>query len=89
MLFQGTSVLSPLIPITIPMVLGFMIWMMSPSELYKHHTCLYLVSFLLIMGKISMKLVVGDYCYYINNNVYSYVTDFPENRPTRESIWVI
>lgn len=55
---QGTSVLSPFIPIAIVIVPAFIIFQKSVTNLVQNHPCLYLLTFGLIIAKITNKLVV-------------------------------
>lgn len=54
----GTSVLSPSIPLMLFVIPAIMIWKKSPSELYEHNSCLYLLFVGIIATKITISLIV-------------------------------
>ncbi|KAK1906178.1 Cholinephosphotransferase 1 [Dissostichus eleginoides] len=54
-----TSVLSPSLHIGLILALAFIIFKKSSSELFEHHPCLYLLTFGMVISKISNKLVVA------------------------------
>lgn len=54
-----TSVLSPGLHIGLILLLAFIIFKKSSSELFENHPCLYLLAFGLVIAKISNKLVVA------------------------------
>lgn len=56
---QGTSVLSPFIPIAVVVLPAFIIYKKSATNLVENHPCLYLLTFGLIIAKITNKLVVS------------------------------
>jgi len=58
-MLQGTSVLSPFINIAIVVVPAFIIYQKSSPHLYEEHPCLYLITFTLVIAKVTNKLVVG------------------------------
>lgn len=55
---QDTSVLSPGLHIGLILTLAFIIFKKSSSHLFEHHPCLYLLTFGMVIAKISNKLVV-------------------------------
>jgi len=55
---QGTSVLTPIIPISIIITMAFVIWKKSPSHVYENHPILYILSFGMAIAKTTNKLVV-------------------------------
>ena len=59
---QGTSIISPLSPIASVVVSAIIIYIKSPTNLYEKYPCLYLLTFGLIIAKVTMKLVVSDEC---------------------------
>ncbi|XP_006633193.2 cholinephosphotransferase 1 [Lepisosteus oculatus] len=54
-----TSVLSPGLPIGLILTLAFMIFKKSSSQVFERHPCLYILTFGLVIAKISNKLVVA------------------------------
>ncbi|GLD48361.1 cholinephosphotransferase 1 [Lates japonicus] len=54
-----TSVLSPGLHIGLILTLAFIIFKKSSSHLFEHHPCLYLLTFGMVISKISNKLVVA------------------------------
>ncbi|KAI5614921.1 cholinephosphotransferase 1, partial [Silurus asotus] len=54
-----TSVLSPGLHIGLILTLAFIIFKKSSSQLFEHHPCLYILTFGMVMAKISNKLVVA------------------------------
>lgn len=54
-----TSVLSPGLHIGLILTLAFMIFKKSSSQLFEHHPCLYILTFGMVIAKISNKLVVA------------------------------
>ena len=56
---QGTSVLSPVLPLAIVIVLALMIWQKSDSHIYENHPCLYILSFSMVGIKVTNKLIVS------------------------------
>ncbi|KAL7857802.1 hypothetical protein AOLI_G00179040 [Acnodon oligacanthus] len=54
-----TSVLSPGLHIGLILTLAFMIFKKSSSHLFEHHPCLYILTFGMVIAKISNKLVVA------------------------------
>jgi hypothetical protein len=54
-----TSVLSPFIPIAVVVVPAFIIYQKSTTSLYEDNPCLYLMTFGLVIAKVTMKLVVA------------------------------
>ncbi|RWS31084.1 cholinephosphotransferase 1-like protein [Leptotrombidium deliense] len=55
----GTSVLSPFIPIAVVVIPAFVIYQKSTTHLYENHPCLYLITFGLVIAKITNKLVIA------------------------------
>ena len=55
----GTSIVSPLYPIAVVITAGIVIMMKSPTSLYEHHPCLYLLTFGFIVAKVTNRLVVS------------------------------
>uniref|UniRef100_A0A3B3S7Z0 Cholinephosphotransferase 1 n=1 Tax=Paramormyrops kingsleyae TaxID=1676925 RepID=A0A3B3S7Z0_9TELE len=55
----GTSVLSPGLHIGLILTLAFIIFKKSSSQLFELHPCLYILTFGLVIAKISNKLVVA------------------------------
>lgn len=56
---QDTSVLSPGLHIGLILTLAFIIFKKSSSQLFEHHPCLYVLTFGMVIAKISNKLVVS------------------------------
>ncbi|XP_076014958.1 cholinephosphotransferase 1-like [Genypterus blacodes] len=54
-----TSVLRPGLDISLILTLAFIIFKKSPSQLFEHHPCLYLLAFGMIISKLINKLVVA------------------------------
>ncbi len=57
--FQGTSVLSPVLHIGSVIVLAMMIYKKSAVQLFQKHPCLYILAFGFVSAKITNKLVVS------------------------------
>lgn len=57
---QGTSVLSPCIPIAIVIGAAIIIFKKSTTNLVQNNPCLYLLTFGIIIAKITNKLVVSS-----------------------------
>ncbi len=57
--FQGTSVVSPILPIGIVVMLALMIWQKSTTHLFELHPCLYVLGFGMVVTKVTIKLVVS------------------------------
>uniref|UniRef100_A0A1B6IUG1 diacylglycerol cholinephosphotransferase n=1 Tax=Homalodisca liturata TaxID=320908 RepID=A0A1B6IUG1_9HEMI len=55
----GTSVLSPVIPLSLVVVPAFIIWRKSEQNLYENHPCLYVLAFGLVAAKVTNRLVVA------------------------------
>ncbi|XP_054269905.1 choline/ethanolaminephosphotransferase 1 isoform X5 [Macrosteles quadrilineatus] len=55
----GTSVLSPVIPLSLVIVPAFIIWRKSEENLYENHPCLYVLAFGLVAAKVTNRLVVA------------------------------
>jgi len=55
----GTSILSPLLPILVVIVPTVVIYKKSPTNLYELNPCLYLLTFGLVIAKVTNKLVVA------------------------------
>lgn len=56
---QGTSVLSPSIPLSLVILPAFIIAQKSPENIFNEHPSLYVMSFGLVAAKITNKLVVS------------------------------
>lgn len=56
---QGTSVLSPAIPLFLVVAPAFIIYRKSEESLYEDHPVLYIFAFGLVAAKITNKLVVS------------------------------
>uniref|UniRef100_A0AAY4DBC3 Cholinephosphotransferase 1 n=1 Tax=Denticeps clupeoides TaxID=299321 RepID=A0AAY4DBC3_9TELE len=54
-----TSVLSPGLHIGLILTLAFIIFKKSSSQLFEHHPCLYVLTFGMVIAKISNKLVIA------------------------------
>lgn len=62
---KGTSVLSPLIPMGILIVLGVTLWKKSIGHTFDNHPVLYVMSFGMASSKITNKLVVcGHFVFF-------------------------
>lgn len=59
-LLQGTSVLSPVIPLSLVVVPAFIIWKKSEQNLYENHPVLYIFAFGLVAAKVTNRLVVSS-----------------------------
>lgn len=59
LVFQGTSVLSPVLHIGSVIVLAMMIYKKSAIQLFEKHPCLYILAFGFVSAKITNKLVVS------------------------------
>lgn len=55
----GTSVLSPIIPLSLVVVPAFIISAKSPSNIYENHPVLYIMAFGLVAAKVTNRLVVA------------------------------
>lgn len=55
----GTSIISPLSPIASVVATAVIIYIKSPTNLYENNPCLYLLTFGLIIAKVTNKLVVA------------------------------
>lgn len=55
----GTSIISPLAPIASVVVSAIIIYIKSPTSLYENNPCLYLLTFGLVIAKVTNKLVVS------------------------------
>jgi len=70
MLPQGTSVLSPSIPLTLVVLPALMIAQKSPQNLFTEHASVYIMAFGMVAAKVTNKLVVSastfSYYYYTN-----------------------
>lgn len=55
----GTSIISPLLPIASVVVAAVIIYIKSPTSLYENHPCLYLLTFGLVIAKVTNRLVVS------------------------------
>ena len=58
-LVQDTSVLTPGMHIGLILTLAFIIFKKSSTQLFQLHPCLYILTFGMVIAKISNKLVVG------------------------------
>ncbi|KAJ8871443.1 hypothetical protein PR048_027760 [Dryococelus australis] len=58
-LIQGTSVLSPVIPLSLVILSAFIIYRKSIEHVYENHPTLYIVAFGLVAAKVTNKLVVA------------------------------
>lgn len=56
----GTSIISPLSPIASVVVSAIIIYIKSPTNLYETNPCLYLLTFGLVIAKVTNKLVVSS-----------------------------
>jgi len=64
--FQGTSVLSPFIPIGILFALAITIWSKSITRVFQQNIVLYIISFGLASAKVSVRLVVSGSLIYLS-----------------------
>uniref|UniRef100_A0A1B6LPJ3 Cholinephosphotransferase 1 n=1 Tax=Graphocephala atropunctata TaxID=36148 RepID=A0A1B6LPJ3_9HEMI len=55
----GTSVLSPVIPLSLVVLPAFIIWRKSEQNLYENNPCLYVIAFGLVAAKVTNRLVVA------------------------------
>ncbi|XP_059164011.1 cholinephosphotransferase 1-like [Physella acuta] len=55
----GTSTIFPVVPITVVVLLAFMIQQKSPSMLFENNPCLFLLAFGFLAAKITNRLVVA------------------------------
>ena len=56
---QGTSVLSPSIPLALVVVPAFVIYRKSLQNVYETHPVLYVIAFATVASKVTCKLVVS------------------------------
>lgn len=56
--FQGTSVLSPIIPFSFVVVPAFIIYRKSAEHVYENHPALYILAFGMVAAKVTNRLVV-------------------------------
>lgn len=71
---QGTSVLSPSIPLTLVVLPAFIIAQKSPENIFMEHSSLYIVAFGMVAAKVTNKLVVSmtiKEIIFHNNNLNS------------------
>lgn len=59
--FQGTSVLSPGIPLVSVIISGYVISQKSVTMMYENHPVLFIVTFGVVAAKVTNKLVVSYY----------------------------
>lgn len=59
-MFQGTSVLSPIIPFSFVVVPAFIIYRKSAEHVYENHPALYILSFGMVAAKVTNRLVVRN-----------------------------
>ena len=57
-IFQGTSVLSPIIPFSFVVVPAFIIYRKSAEHVYENHPALYILAFGMVAAKVTNRLVV-------------------------------
>lgn len=57
--FQGTSVLSPIIPFSLVVVPAFIIYRKSAENVYETHPALYILAFGMVAAKVTNRLVVS------------------------------
>ncbi|CAG9563212.1 unnamed protein product [Danaus chrysippus] len=57
--FQGTSILSPVIPFSLVVVPAFIIFQKSESQVYENHPALYIIAFGMVTAKVTNRLVVA------------------------------
>lgn len=70
-LLQGTSVLSPIIPLSLVIVPAFIIWKKSEQNLYENHPVLYIFAFGLVAAKVTNRLVVSStYRHSYKTNIF-------------------
>lgn len=58
-IFQGTSVLSPIIPFSFVVVPAYIIYQKSVEHVYENHPSLYILSFGMVAAKVTNRLVVS------------------------------
>jgi hypothetical protein len=66
---QGTSVLSPAIPLGLVIVPAYIIACKSEEHIFEEHPSLYIIAFGLVVAKVTNRLVVitfPSYCEMIN-----------------------
>jgi hypothetical protein len=56
--FQGTSTVFPLFPMAMVIGTAVMVAFKSPSHVYENHPCLYLITFGILIAKVTNRLVV-------------------------------
>lgn len=56
---QGTSILSPVFPISLVIVPAFIIFQKSESHVYENHPALYILAFGMVAAKVTNRLVVS------------------------------
>jgi len=56
---QGTSVLSPSIPLTLVVLPALMIAQKSPQNIFTEHASVYILAFGMVAAKVTNKLVVS------------------------------
>ena len=57
--FQGTSVLSPIIPFSFVVVPAYIIYRKSAEHVYENHPALYILAFGMVAAKVTNRLVVS------------------------------
>ena len=71
---QGTSIISPLAPIASVVVSAVIIYIKSPTNLYETNPCLYLLTFGLVIAKVTNKLVVSLLCKHAQHEACKMLT---------------
>ena len=56
---QGTSVVSPIIPLAIVIYLAYLVARTSKTNLLQNHPCLFVMTFGFMAAKVTFKLVVS------------------------------
>lgn len=63
--WQGTSVLSPAIPLGLVIVPAYIIACKSEEQIFEQHPSLYIIAFGLVVAKVTNRLVVSFLSYFI------------------------
>jgi hypothetical protein len=71
-LFQGTSVLSPIIPFGFVVVPAYTIYRKSAEHVYENHPALYILAFGMVAAKVTNKLVVCTF-FHIFSSTFIFV----------------
>ena len=60
LLMQGTSVLSPLVPMALLMAMAAIVRNYSTVGIFEHHSVLFVMTFGIAVSKITSKLLVSE-----------------------------